>query len=1041
MAYQKTGGRSFFVRPNGMPDLSGFSDLANSMSKLSDVTTSIGTDIRKQEFNDMLIKAEIEGRTAGVRYDENNNLVPLVDTTYASAMKAYGTREQKALQETFRKAAVDTYAAQLSVDAGNSAQESLKLNPIDPDAVAGGFKGYIDKLQEDLDPQTYSAVLPRVAAEWQTAIGSARAGRIDQARKDAIATNETAIDKYYTQLGVIATVGLPSDPAAAAGTEKRILELNNSINDAFDALKVNGVSEAKISQYRRKGITKVMLEAAKANAEKVYFLPGTEGGFVNALKFAQEIETQPDFTFGDVTLNQEERKGVADSIRLRVAKLEQINNATIKANDDEQKLTKGNVELGIKTGVITSEDQILSLPLDSDRISSLLTTFRTQQASQITQNNRERQEAHDRFDRLSANYEDVTLPREERDKAKALLEAMETDVSGSKWSSYVKIRNKIIGDEIKAAGAASLTVVEHQMSEFGGYQITPQFMSEYVGSYLRDQGYIGEGKNITEREWGNKLRTYKSNYEKNMKEKDFLRKAISDAKATGGNTLDQKQKSVLVDDANNLFQADDEGQILFHKDEQIREQNFNNAVAFSLKHKFVHPEIAKALSGFESAAVDEENFNVGLQLYNKYFQSFAMGVNRAGTKGMGVGVLRAQQMLSEAGVDTVAMSVARELGFKGYTAMVSASEKTTSGTRVINSIESTFGNLDNFIKQQMPIAIESSTLKESFINNFTWFDSERNPEALAALDAIEASAPDGNLSSAVINDVRVMAYVRSATISNMVRHNLPQTEKGIQIAIRKAVTDVASNLGVDVDEDGQTSLTFNPWYAQASASLGDNADIVEGGVKGSVFREVRRLINRPDVALDPKLKEIISNNEGTINLVPEEVYGNKQTYSAFLSYGDEKVKVLENFSYDFKRSLDYKVMQVAVNRIKNSTVNQFFSRMSSLTPFVVNQVTQNIMEDLGESSDFTTLLADDRKFRGVVEKMHAALRAVKPVVGVFNPTVADQIDTRTVDAGDVAIIRAWLSGAFESEDDFYKAIGEYNKSINQPDDPFATASP
>ena len=64
--------------------------------------------------------------------------------------------------------------------------------------------------------------------------------------------------------------------------------------------------------------------------------------------------------------------------------------------------------------------------------------------------------------------------------------------------------------------------------------------------------------------------------------------------------------------------------------------------------------------------------------------------------------------------------------------------------------------------------------------------------------------------------------------------------------------------------------------------------------------------------------------------------------------------------------------------------------------------------------------------------MHAALRAVKPVVGVFNPTVADQIDTRTVDAGDVTIIRAWLSGAFESEDDFYKAIGEYNKSINQP---------
>ena len=1031
MAYQKTGGRSFFVRPNGMPDLSGFSDLANSISKLSDVTTSIGTDIRKQEFNDMLIQAEIDGRTAGVRYNDNNELVPLVDTTYASAMKAYGTKEQKALQAAYRKAAVDTYAAQLTIDANNSANAAYEKSPIDPDAVAGGFKGYTDKLQEELDPQTYSAVLPRVAAEWQTAIGKARAGRIDQARKDAIATNNTALDRYYDQLGVIATVGVPNDPEAAAGTERRVVEINDSINKSFDALRTNGVGDAAIAEIRRKGVSKVILAGAKANAEKIYLSPGEGGGMIAALKFAQEIENQPDLAMGDIVLNADERKGIADSMRLRITKLEQITNATIKAGEDQQKWMKGEAELGIKTGVITSENQILSMPLSADRLSSLLTSFRTQQASQVTQNNRLRKENEERFTRLVAESEDVTLPREQREAAAARAEAMESDVSATKWASYVKVRNKRIGDAIKEAGAASLTVVEHQMSDDGGYQITPDFMRDYVGAYLRDQGYIGEGKNITEREWGNKLRTYKTNFDKRQKEIADLRKAVSDAQNTGGNTITPKQQGLLIEAYGNVFQADNEGQILFHKDPQVREQNFNNAVAFSLQYKFVHPEIAKALKGFDSAAVDEENFNVALQMYNKYYQSFAMGVNNAGTKGLGVGVLRAEQMLSEAGVDTVSMNVARILGFKGWTAMKSSSEKTTSGNRVLSSIESTFGSFDEAIRANMSKAIESSSLRESFINNFTWMDSNRNPEALAALDTIESSVPGGDLSTAVIRDPRVMSYIRSATLGNMVRHNLPQTEQGIQIAIRKAVTDVASNLGIDVDEDGQTSLTFNPWYAQASASLGSNADVVEGGVRGAVFREVRRLITRPDVALPDKLRDIVNSGEGTITLVPEEVFGKEQTYSAFISYGDEKMKVLEGFSYDFKRSMDYPVMKLAVERIKNSTVKRFFSQLSVLTPSMVERAHANIAKDLENKSDLFTIFDDSKidesNFAGVLEIMQDTLRNIKPVVGVFNQTAADAIDTRQFDKGDVAIIRTWLAGGFESEEAFNQAIKEYYK--------------
>ena len=53
MVYKKTQGRQVFIRPNGMPDLSGFSALGDSLNKLSDVTKAIGDDQVKQEFNDV----------------------------------------------------------------------------------------------------------------------------------------------------------------------------------------------------------------------------------------------------------------------------------------------------------------------------------------------------------------------------------------------------------------------------------------------------------------------------------------------------------------------------------------------------------------------------------------------------------------------------------------------------------------------------------------------------------------------------------------------------------------------------------------------------------------------------------------------------------------------------------------------------------------------------------------------------------------------------------------------------------------------------
>jgi hypothetical protein len=262
----------------------------------------------------------------------------------------------------------------------------------------------------------------------------------------------------------------------------------------------------------------------------------------------------------------------------------------------------------------------------------------------------------------------------------------------------------------------------------------------------------------------------------------------------------------------------------------------------------------------------------------------------------------------------------------------------------------------------------------------------------------------------------------------MITHGLPQNDVGVQLAIRKAVVDVAGNIGLNVDSEGNSSLTFNPWYSQASSSLGANADVVDGGVEGSFFREIRRMSTRSDLAMDEDLRAAIMDEDNVISIVPDQQYGADQTYSAFIQVGDEKTKILSDFHYDFRKTMDYPIMQAAVARIKNSTVKRFFSNMSSVAPYIVKDVSEQIISDLGEDSPFMTF-TDESNFRGIMELMNDAQKAVKPVVGFVNKSIADQIDTRSIDEGDVAIIRAWLAGEFDGdvEKSFDDAIKDYYK--------------
>ena len=116
MAFKKTGGRSTLVQPTGLPNFSGFKQAAASYNQIGELAYGIGLDDRKREFNQLIRQAEIDGKTAGVVYDEKGDLVPLTNFDYEKASQTFAESDQKQILATYRKAAVQTYVNAAALD-------------------------------------------------------------------------------------------------------------------------------------------------------------------------------------------------------------------------------------------------------------------------------------------------------------------------------------------------------------------------------------------------------------------------------------------------------------------------------------------------------------------------------------------------------------------------------------------------------------------------------------------------------------------------------------------------------------------------------------------------------------------------------------------------------------------------------------------------------------------------------------------------------------------------------------------------------------
>lgn len=248
--FKPTANRRFTVSPTGLPDFSGFQQAANLFGTLAQEAYSVGTDARKRQFNKAILQAEADGKTAGVQYDENNNLIPLTNLDYIKAADQLAPAERDAVLNTYKKSAISTYAFAHGLDAKDAADKAFLQFSSDPDGIDTSMNAYMSSIQK-LDNNIASAVMPKAMAHFKTARNKAVANQRLEQIKSQTQTNLNAFNANVQELGVLFSKIGPTPESGdekTAGILSRIEEIEDENDQIFLNLQANDYSDADLEK-------------------------------------------------------------------------------------------------------------------------------------------------------------------------------------------------------------------------------------------------------------------------------------------------------------------------------------------------------------------------------------------------------------------------------------------------------------------------------------------------------------------------------------------------------------------------------------------------------------------------------------------------------------------------------------------------------------------------------------------------------------------------------------------------------------------------
>lgn len=972
MAFKKTGGRSTLVQPTGLPNFSGFKQAAASYNQIGELAYGIGLDDRKREFNQLIRQAEIDGKTAGVVYDEKGDLVPLTNFDYGKASQTFAESDQKQILATYRKAAVQTYVNAAANDINSAAAQALIDNPSDPGAIRSSAQGYLSGIK-DLDDEIYTALAPKVASAFTRVENQALA----QQRSDEIAYAVDQGKKAYNQnaieLGVLyAKSEGTNNPAQASALQDRINEILGEQADIIMGLEANEVSSITIDEMQDAQATVIAAKVSQSGVERAYY----SGGAAEAYRLIKD-------TVAEAELNPD-----VDSATLRAVMTQSVQ--TLSAIEMAESQAQKEVMSGIYNDlyrriVIDGLDITAEL---ADPTSSIHGLEGTQQATLFTVGTSLSEQVDEaKLKGYKSQYSNHLSILENPDQTTSTMamEAMreirllhgmgllgdeDDKLLIEAQAKYDEAMGVFIGRDNEKLGSTLSMELNPNLSSFSkspAYYLNEMYMSD-----LEDKKVIGEGRYWSDRDaFIAGVGTYAVAYKKRV---DLARLAGT-AERKILNTIMPNAAELRAfsqvrgfDKVQNLQTGEIVPMDLLSEDENIFMASVDNVAAFAVQSKgLLHPD---AVDLFESASKNIGNADRAIRVMGQTMDAIrsARDIDSSQVEGI---------FYSNLSEDTVAFlriasRVGPELAVDAFAADRNMNRNASSlvaNSKYADRPESEA--LESIFTDAYSEAIEAKSFFKLLQPYITDADNQM-------LYQMANDAGVRNVEGMILSDPYIKQAMKSLFIGKMLKY--PQYVPAE--AMRDTIREIGTRVGPQVNAyTGGLEFVTNPILPNAQATVG-NAGVTLG--MDDINRDIKDIFLRTPGLTDPTIAEQIARVDeapmiggGIITMdpdrltnpvlfyVPNESYGATQSYTVLLKTTAGKViPLLEDYSYDFKRSQAYDSFLESVDTLRSDRMKNFWSAYGLMD--------QSLLQSGFDSIERTR---SDRSFDGLFNLYNSTFRA------------------------------------------------------------------
>jgi len=968
MAFQKTKGRTEFIRPNGMPDLSGFQAAARQYSQLADVAMSVGTGIRRDKYNDAILEAEIAGKTAGARYEKNPEtgqmeLVPLTNLDYAKASSMYSQNEREGVLKAYRKAAISQYAMSAKLDVEATATKALKDFPNDPDSIRSVAEGHFASLSK-LDPEIYASLAPSAVYAFTTVENQALAQQQKEEKALSIQTHKRALSSNTRKIANLTAKGTSeTDDNVNSGIQAMMNELLDENEQIYETLKTNGVSDTEIAQMRELQTNVVASRAGQAHVERAF----VAGGMPAALT---AIETIMQENYENSGIDSDRLGSVLSATANKLQGIESAQR-TLDSRVKEQiyhKLIKDIVVDGASVDDMLGDPDSLIYSLDGSRIASL-----TQQGRGLDRNI-----ANEKYNAnigYITNWKGVLADsgQDERLIADAYYNIRELhdreDISSGQWQqarlSFVEYTDHIINGKSREKAGLYIAM---ELGANSSYARTPaDFASEEFINDLVGRGIIGNTATATWKntaDYINDINSYAVEHNKFYEKKTTARIAYNTAKK--GGSLTSAEAEALADEYGTDVAVLDNGEVVdmnfYDEDEAVVQASIDTADVFTAKFNgAMHP---RAMRVMKDAMRSEETAETALAILFQTSTGLALKEDIPQDEAMDQ-IFRINGFTED---QRRFFRIASNIGIP--LALEDAKfERRTNTERDISSVVS--AGKDNMSKFEASEAFFDEALSGAMgahgFYNFFDFD-QQGPDRQAVLEnfVVGTGIDVDDLKNVVIQDSELKRSMKNLFFERLVYETkLGMSPKDVMFGVFR---DIGHQYGVEKDpETGVIYYKKQPILSQAQSTV----PLMESGTaKGKpIFRMEHKFIEQdvvkgflnPDVPesalstdLVRDLKDVMRKDgnpfKAHLTFTANESIGasNDPSYTVILTdrFGNDKI-ISDKYKFNYHRSHLNEDFEKAYSLVKSQRVKQYMRLGGALDPFHV----QNKLRAFAQSRD------------------------------------------------------------------------------------------